>query len=185
MTTNPFVTLDLDTLSTLKPLRRVVYSLGGNVGDVPETLQQAVRHLARTPNLIVTGVSRVFSTEPWGGVAQPDFLNIVLLAESTMPSTVLLERALAVEDALGRVRGEHWGPRTIDIDLIRVGARVRNDPHLVLPHPHAHERAFVLVPWLDVEPSAELPGHGYVADLVAGLDTSGVRLVPDVRIDLP
>lgn len=185
MTVNPFVTLDLDTLSTLKPLRRVVYSLGGNVGDVLSTLQQAVNHLARTPNFLVTGVSRVYATDPWGKTDQPEFLNIVLLAESTMPSTVLLERGLAIEDALGRVREERWGPRTIDVDLIRVGARVRNDPHLVLPHPRAHERAFVLVPWLDVEPAAELPGHGYVADLVAGLDTSGVRLVPDAGIDLP
>lgn len=174
-----------DTLSTLRPLRRVVYSLGGNVGDVAETLQAAVTLLAQTGEFIVTGVSAVYRTAPWGRTDQPDFLNIALLAESTLPSAVLLQRGLAIEDALGRERTVRWGPRTIDIDLIRVGARVRNDPHLVLPHPHAHERAFVLVPWLDVEPSAELPGHGYVADLVAGLDTSGVRLVPDVRIDLP
>ena len=183
--TGPFFELDLDTLSGLKPLRPVVFSLGGNQGEVLETLQEAVAHLRRTPEVILTGISRVYATDPWGVTNQPEFLNIVLLAESTMPSTVLLERGQAIEDALGRVRGEKWGPRTIDIDLIQVGARVRNDPHLVLPHPHAHERAFVLVPWLDADQDAELLGHGRVADLVAGMDCSGVRLVPDAVVELP
>lgn len=183
--TGPFFDLDLDTLSGLTPLRPVVFSLGGNVGDVGESLRQAVLHLSLTPGVVLTGISRVYATDPWGVVDQPEFLNLVLLAESTMPSTVLLERGQTIEAALGRVRGDTWGPRTIDIDLIQVGTRVRHDARLVLPHPRAHERAFVLVPWLDADPDAELVGHGRVADLVAGLDTSGVRVAPDVEVELP
>lgn len=180
----PFIDIDIDTLSRMRPLRPVVFSLGSNLGDPLESLQEAVGHISRTPDLIVTGVSHVYETDPVGVTDQPAFLNIALLAESTMPRTVLLERALAIEDALGRVRLERWGPRTIDIDLIAVGDRRRDDAHLVLPHPRAHERAFVLVPWLDADPDAELPGHGPVAGLLAGMDTSGVRLVEQARIVL-
>ena len=181
---SPFIDIDLDTLSGMRPLRPVVFSLGANLGDPLDSLQEAVGHIARTPDLIVTGVSHVYATDPVGFTDQPDFLNIVLLAESTMPSTVLLERALAIEDSLGRERLERWGPRTIDIDLIVVGERHRNDSHLVLPHPRASERAFVLVPWLDADPDAALPGHGRVADLLVGMDTSGVRLGQHASIAL-
>ena len=89
------------------------------------------------------------------------------------------------EDLNGRVRDEQWGPRTIDIDLIRIGDRQREDEHLTLPHPRAHERAFVLVPWLEADPSAELPGHGPVAELLADLGTDGVDLVEGATIHLP
>lgn len=182
---SPFLDIDLDTLSGLKPLRRVVFSLGSNMGDSLETLQRAVDALAATPDLIVTDVSHVYATDPVGFTEQPEFLNMVVLAETTMPSMVLLERAQAIENEYARVRAERWGPRTLDIDIIQVGDRVRNDVDLVLPHPRAHERAFVLVPWLDADPQATLLGYGPVADLVAGLDTTGVRLQPDVEIILP
>ncbi|MFV0451672.1 MAG: 2-amino-4-hydroxy-6-hydroxymethyldihydropteridine diphosphokinase [Propioniciclava sp.] len=177
-----FVNLDWDTLTGLKPLRRVVYSLGSNLGDSADTLQRAVDALAATPDLIVTDVSSVYATDPVGVTDQPDFLNLVVLAESTMPSMVLLERAQAIENAYGRERIERWGPRTLDIDIIAVGDRVRNDPDLILPHPRAHERAFVLVPWLDADPAAELLGHGPVSDLVESLGTDGVRPRPDLEI---
>jgi len=108
----------------------------------------------------------------------------VVVADSTLASNVLLDRCQAIEDALGRVRTVPGGPRTIDVDLIAVGQRVTNNDRLTLPHPHAHERAFVLVPWLEADPDAELCGHGRVADLVAGVDTSGVRRRDDVAIDL-
>lgn len=181
----PAIDLDLDTLSGMKPLRRVVFSLGGNEGDVLETLQKAVDAIASTPDVVVTDVSPVYRTAPVGKTDQPDFLNIVVLAETMMSSSILLERMQAIETYLGRVREEHWGPRTIDIDLIRIGDRQREDDHLTLPHPRAHERAFVLVPWLAADPAAELPGHGSVADLVADLDTSGVELVEGATIHLP
>lgn len=100
---------DLDTLSGMKPLRRVVFSLGGNVGDVADTLQRAVDLIASTPDVVVTDVSSVYRTEPIGNTDQPTFLNIVLLAETMMSSDILLDRVQAIETFLGRVREEPWG----------------------------------------------------------------------------
>ncbi|WP_241656154.1 2-amino-4-hydroxy-6-hydroxymethyldihydropteridine diphosphokinase [Propioniciclava sinopodophylli] len=181
----PVIDLDIDTLSGMKPLRRVVFSLGGNQGEVLETLQQAVDAIASTPDVIVTDVSSVYRTAPVGKTDQPDFLNIVVLAETMMSSSILLERVQAIEYYLGRVREERWGPRTIDIDLIQLGDRRRTDEHLTLPHPRAHERAFVLVPWLEADPGAELSGVGPVADLLADVDPSGVERVEGATIHLP
>lgn len=184
MTADPFV-LDLDTLSTLRPLRHVVYSLGSNLGDSLEYLQRAVDALARTPDTIVTAVSSVYLTDPVGKTDQPPFHNIVVLAESTLPSAVLLDRAQAIENGLGRVRDERWGPRTIDVDLIAVGDREMETRDLTLPHPRAHERAFVLVPWAEVEPDAVLPGRGPVARLVERVGTAGVRRLDGAGVTLP
>src|SRR5690606_31525211 len=97
----------------------------------------------------------------------------------------LLERAQGVEAAFGRRRAERWGPRTLDVDLIVVDGVVSDDPELTLPHPRAHERAFVLVPWAQVDPDAVLPGHGPIATLLTGLDQSGVRLRPDLSLAPP
>lgn len=182
--TNPALDIDVDTLSGMAPLRMVTYSLGSNLGDRLEYLQSAVELLRMTPGLTVTGVSSVYETEPVGYLDQPDFLNIVVVAESTLASTVMLERAHAIEEGLDRVRTIRNGPRTIDIDLIAVGDRVINGDIITLPHPRAHERAFVLVPWLEVDPAAVLVGHGRVADLVEKLNTSGVRRRDDLGIDL-
>jgi len=106
----PAIDLDLDTLSGMKPLRRVVFSLGGNEGDVLETLQKAVDAIASTPDVIVTDVSSVYRTTPVGRTDQADFLNIVVLAETMMSSGILLERMQAIEDYLGREREERWAP---------------------------------------------------------------------------
>lgn len=175
--------LDVDTLSGMAPLRVAVFSLGSNLGDRFEYLQGAVGALRATPGLKITGVSSVYETTPVGLVEQPDFLNIVVVTESTLPSMVMLERALAIEDAYSRVRVVPGGPRTVDVDLIAVGDRVLNGENLTLPHPRAHERAFVLAPWLEVEPEAELVGHGRVADLLAGLDATGVRRRDELRVE--
>ncbi|MBI5027284.1 MAG: 2-amino-4-hydroxy-6-hydroxymethyldihydropteridine diphosphokinase [Actinobacteria bacterium] len=175
--------LDVDTLSGMAPLRVAVFSLGSNLGDRFEYLQGAVGALRATPGLKISGVSSVYETTPVGLVEQPDFLNIVVVTESTLPSMVMLERALAIEDAYSRVRVVPGGPRTVDVDLIAVGDRVLNGENLTLPHPRAHERAFVLAPWLEVEPDAELVGHGRVADLLAGLDATGVRRRDDLRVE--
>lgn len=176
--------IDVDTLGNLKPISKVVFSLGSNEGDSIETLQAAVNHLASTPHVIPVDVSGVYLTAPVGDVPQPDFYNLVLVCETTQEPVTLLERALAIEEALGRVRTVKDGPRTIDIDLVMVGKRERQSDQLTLPHPRAHERAFVLVPWLEVDPLGELPGHGRIDALVAGLDTSGVRRTDEV-IELP
>ncbi|MEA4944902.1 MAG: 2-amino-4-hydroxy-6-hydroxymethyldihydropteridine diphosphokinase [Propionicimonas sp.] len=182
--TNPALDFDVDTLSGMAPLRPVTYSLGSNLGDRMEYLQTAVNLLRMTPGLKITGVSSVYETDPVGLLDQPDFLNIVVLADSTLASTVMLERAHAIEDGLERVRTVVNGPRTIDIDLIAVGDRVLGNEFITLPHPRAHQRAFVLVPWLELDPAAHLVGRGRVADLVAGLDTSGVRRRDDLVIEL-
>lgn len=179
-----FIDLDVDTLSGMAPLRVVTYSLGSNLGDRLEYLQGATSLLNATPGMRVTGISSVYETDPVDMVDQPEFLNIIVQAESSLASTVMLERAHAIEDGFNRIRTVRYGPRTIDIDLIAVGDRVINNETLTLPHPRAHERAFVLVPWLEVDPEAELVGHGRVADLVAGLDTSGVRRRDDLVVEL-
>ncbi|WP_203568937.1 2-amino-4-hydroxy-6-hydroxymethyldihydropteridine diphosphokinase [Aestuariimicrobium ganziense] len=177
--------VDVDTLGNLRPISKVVFSLGSNVGDSLEILQAAVTELAQTPDLIPVDLSSVYVTEPVGPVTdQPDFYNLVMVAETTLEPMTLLDRVLALEEAFGRQREVAGGPRTLDIDLIMVGKRERADERLVLPHPHAHERAFVLVPWLEADPLGELPGVGPIADLLVELDTSGVRKIDEV-IEFP
>lgn len=180
----PAINLDLDTLSGMKPLRQAVFSLGSNLGDRVEHLQEGVELLAATPDLMLTDISSVYESDPVGNTDQPDFLNIVVLGETMLSSDVLLERVQAIEESRGRTRGEKWGPRTLDIDLIKLGERVRTDEHLTLPHRFAHERAFVLVPWLEADPAASLPGHGSVAELLEKVGTDGVRRTED-SVQLP
>jgi 2-amino-4-hydroxy-6-hydroxymethyldihydropteridine diphosphokinase len=176
--------IDADTLSGMKPLRKVVYSLGSNLGDRLGNLQGAVDALRDTPDVIVVDVSPVFETEPIGGPEDsPKFLNLVVVAESTLEPRTLLERALAIEDAFGRRRGERWAPRTLDVDLIMVGNSKSDQDDLRLPHPLAHERGFVLVPWREIDPKGELPGRGSVADLAAAAESSGVVRRDDLIIE--
>lgn len=181
---NPYA-IDADTLSGMKPLRKVVYSVGSNVGDRLSNLQGAIDALSDTPDIILVDVSSVYETEAVGGPAgNPPFLNLVVVAETTLEPRTLLERAGAIEDAYGRDRSlQRWGPRTLDVDLIVVGGSVIDTPDLKLPHPLAHERAFVMVPWYEVDPTAKLKGKGSLEDLVAGLDVSGVVLRDDLSID--
>jgi 2-amino-4-hydroxy-6-hydroxymethyldihydropteridine diphosphokinase len=177
--------IDADTLSGMRPLRKVVYSIGSNLGDRLANLQGAVDALSDTPDVIVVDVSSVYETEPIGGPADnPKFLNMVVVAESTLDPRTLLERAFAIEDAYGRQRnGERWGPRTLDVDLIMVGSTVIDQDDVRLPHPLASERGFVLVPWHEIDPGAELPGKGKIADLVKAADTSGVVRRGDLVIE--
>jgi 2-amino-4-hydroxy-6-hydroxymethyldihydropteridine diphosphokinase len=141
-------------------------------------LQRGVDALAATVEVQVMAVSPLYQTVPAGGPPQPDYLNAVLLARTTLPSAALLGLAHEVEASCGRVRSVRWGPRTLDIDIITVEGERSDDPALTLPHPRAHERAFVLRPWHDVDPGAVLPGHGSVAGLLAALppaSRSGIR----------
>ena len=176
--------IDVDTLGNLRPIAKVIFSLGSNVGDSLEILEGAVQAIADTPDLIPVDISSVYLTKPVDNEDQPDFYNLVLVAETTLEPMTLLDRVLALEEAFGRERSVDKGPRTLDIDLIMVGPRTSTDPRLDLPPPRAHERAFVLVPWLEADPLGVLEGHGRVADLVAGLDTSGVERI-DAVIELP
>jgi 2-amino-4-hydroxy-6-hydroxymethyldihydropteridine diphosphokinase len=185
-TPNPNI-IDADTLTgEMRPIRRVVLSLGSNLGDRLSNLQGAVDALADTPDVWVTGVSGIYETEP---VNSPDdaglYLNLVVLADTTLSAARLLDRALAVEDAFDRQRSEeHNSPRTLDIDLIVVGDKVSDTDELQLPHPRAAERAFVLRPWLDLEPDAEIPGTGTVAELLEKAGETGVVRRDDLAIDL-
>jgi len=166
-TPNPHI-VDADTLTgEMHPIRRCVLAIGSNLGERVSNLQGAVSALADTPELWLTAVSPVYETEPVGAPeGSGRFLNAVIVADTTLSARTVLERALAVEDAYGRERTEERNaPRTLDVDVIVLGDRRADDADLVLPHPRAHERAFVLVPWLDVEPDAELPGHGAVSEL--------------------
>ncbi|MFH8797182.1 2-amino-4-hydroxy-6-hydroxymethyldihydropteridine diphosphokinase [Streptomyces sp. NPDC017941] len=173
--------------TTLSNPRRAVISLGSNLGNRLETLQGAVDALEDTPGLRVKAVSPVYETEPWGVEpgSQPAYFNAVVVVRTTLPPASLLERAQAVEEAFHRVRDERWGPRTIDVDIVAYADVVSDDPVLTLPHPRAHERAFVLAPWHDVEPEAQLAGHGPVARLLDGITREGVAPRTDLELRLP
>ncbi len=152
---------------------QVVLALGSNIGDRLGNLQRAVDLLCGA-DVVCTAVSPVYETVPVGGVAQDDYLNAVLLATTDLTAAELLARCQAAEDELGRVREVRWGARTLDVDIIAYGAARSGDPALTLPHPRAHERAFVLAPWADTDPAAVLPGQGAVAGLLAAVGTAGV-----------
>jgi 2-amino-4-hydroxy-6-hydroxymethyldihydropteridine diphosphokinase len=148
-----------------------VLSIGSNLGDRLAHLQGAVDAVRRW----LVAVSPVYETAPWGPVPQDDYLNAVLLVEdSTATARDWLTRAQAAEQGAGRTRDVRWGPRTLDVDVVAVEGVRSDDPELTLPHPRAHERAFVLVPWLDVEPEATLDGAP-VERLVREVDRSDVR----------
>lgn len=165
--------------------RRAVLSLGSNEGDRLANLQGAVDSLADTPRIDVVAVSPVYATDPVGGPEQGEYLNAVVVLDTMLSARTLLERAHAVEAAHGRLRAERWGPRTLDIDLLALGDLQRADDTVTVPHPRAHERAFVLVPWHDVDPDAVVAGRGEVAELLAAVDCSGVRPRPDQQLVVP
>ena len=174
-TPSPHV-IDADTLSGgLKPIRQVILSLGSNLGDREANLQGAIDALRDTPDVVVVDVSPVYETQPIGGPEESGpYLNVVLLTDTTLSVDLLLDRAHAVEQAFGRERSVPGAPRTLDVDLITYGKKTIESEELTIPHPRAHERAFVLAPWLDVDPAAHLVGVGSVADLLAKADMTGV-----------
>ena len=173
--------------TTLHNPKRAVISLGSNLGNRLETLQGAIDALEDTPGVRIKAVSPVYETEPWGVEpgSQPSYFNAVVLLKTTLPPSSLLERAHAVEEAFHRVRDERWGARTLDVDIVAYADLVDDDPHLTLPHPRAHERAFVLAPWHDVDPDALLPGRGAVADLLGAVTHAGVTPREDLELHLP
>jgi 2-amino-4-hydroxy-6-hydroxymethyldihydropteridine diphosphokinase len=147
-------------------MTRAVLSLGSNLGDRLAHLQLAVDGFRD----VLEKVSPVYETAPWGVTDQPDFLNAVLIVQS--PSTNewdWLRQAQALEKAAGRVREQRWGPRTLDVDVVTVEGVTSDHPDLVLPHPGTPHRATVLIPWLAIDPAANLPGHGPIAALLAAL----------------
>jgi 2-amino-4-hydroxy-6-hydroxymethyldihydropteridine diphosphokinase len=144
--------------------------LGSNLGDREGFLRRAVEALAADPDIDVTEVSRVRETDPVGFVDQPRFLNAVVRLETDLGPRELLDRLLATELALGRVRdGPRFGPRTIDLDLLLYDDDEIDEPGLTVPHPRLAERRFVLEPLHELDPNLVVPRHGRVADLLAAL----------------
>lgn len=163
-------------------MTRAVLSLGSNLGDRLGHLQLAVDGLRDA----LIAVSPVYETEPWGVTDQPRFLNAVLIVDDeARDEWAWLRAGQALEAEAERVRDRRWGPRTLDVDVVTVDGVRSDDPELLLPHPGTPERASVLIPWLDVDPEAEVPGHGRAADVLAALpeaERAGVRLREDLQL---
>ena len=154
--------------------------LGSNLGDRRQFLVDAVRGLCSASSICVEKVSSVYETTPVGVVDQPDFLNLVVQVTTELSARDLLARCLQIETNLGRVRTEHWGPRTIDIDVLWFEGQTLNEPDLVLPHPRMHLRAFVLVPLAEIAPMLLFAGMR-IDELAAKLDQSGLRLLGSIN----
>ena len=160
-------------------MTRAVIAYGANLGDREATIASATRSVAELPGVQLVAVSPVYETAAItdDGVDHdaPGYLNGVIVIETTIEPLALLDALQAIEAEHGRVRTTHWGDRTLDLDLIDYGGQVSADARLVLPHPRAHERAFVLQPWLDVDPDAVLAGRGPVAGLRSAATDEVVR----------
>lgn len=161
------------------PATPAVLALGTNLGAREQHLSRALALLRAADGIEIEWTAPVVETDPVGGVEQDAFLNTVVGVRSERGPWRLLDLAHALEEDAQRVREVRWGPRTLDVDLIAFGDLLQDDPELTLPHPRAHERAFVLAPWHAVRPDAELPGHGPIGPLLAGAeDRDGVRPGP-------
>ncbi len=160
-------------------MTRAVIAFGANLGDREATIASAMRALAETPGVELVAVSPVYETAAItdAGVDHdaPGYLNGVFVVETRLEPLALLDVLQAIESEHGRVRAEHWGDRTLDLDLIDFGGQLSADARLELPHPRAWQRAFVLQPWLDVDPDAVVPGRGAVADLRVAAPDEVVR----------
>lgn len=160
-------------------MTRAVLSMGSNLGDRRAYLDDAVATLAK--RFAVEAVSSIYQTQPWGPVPQEDYYNLTLIASAAdMDAYGWLSVCRELEQSAGRVRDIRWGSRTLDADVVAVDEIESVDPDLTLPHPRAFERAFVLVPWVEIDPAAVLVGYGAVSQLLAGLDISGVTMVGHV-----
>ena len=151
-------------------MTRAYVGLGANLGPREVTLLRAVDMLAAADGVEVVAVSQLRETDPVGVVDQPPFLNGAVAIDTTLAPRALLDVLLETERALGRVRAERWGPRTIDLDLLVYGDQIVDEPGLRVPHPRLAERRFALEPLADLDPALEIPGLGSVAAARAALD---------------
>ena len=151
--------------------------LGGNLGEVAATLRAATEALARLPATHLLRASRLYRTPAWGLEQQPDFINGVVALETRLVPRELLDALLRIEREFGRERegGPRWGPRTLDLDLLLHGEVVVEQDGLRLPHPHLHERAFVLVPLLEIAADILIPGRGLARDALSRLDSASIE----------
>ena len=156
---------------------RAWVGLGGNVGNAVATVGAAIDRLGRIPGTRLLAGSRLYRTPAWGFEAQADFVNAVALLETSLGARELLEHMLDIERSFGRERRERWGPRILDLDLLLYGDHVIDEPGLRVPHPHLHERAFALLPLLDVTPDAEIPRRGPARKALSALACEGIQAV--------
>lgn len=147
---------------------RAVLALGSNMGDREWQLMSAAEALNEVGEVLA--FSSFLENQALGGPPQPNFLNAVLILDTQLEPEELLRVCLAIEQIFGRAREVHWGPRTLDIDIISCGNQIIESESLTVPHPRAHQRHFVLAPWLEIDPEAHLPGKGAVAELLANLE---------------
>jgi 2-amino-4-hydroxy-6-hydroxymethyldihydropteridine diphosphokinase len=143
---------------------KTVIALGSNLGDSKSILTDAITQIGKL--IEVESISKFYETIPVGGPEQPNYLNAVLIGKTEIEPLELLSHLQTIENSAGRVREERWGPRTLDLDLITYGDLTMDQRVLTLPHPRAHERRFVLEPWFEIDPQAELPGYGNIGVLL-------------------
>ena len=156
---------------------KAVVALGSNLGDRFDYLQKAVNEINSLTDIEISEISSVYETLPVGGPEQGNYLNAVISVNTKLEADELLLKLLLIESILGRQREIVWGPRTIDLDLIWFEDQTINLENLVLPHPRAHERCFVIKPWLEIEPNARI-GNTEIKEFLKDLDCSGVNFFP-------
>ena len=156
---------------------RAIVALGSNLGDRFEYLQKAVNEINSEEEIEISKISSVYETLPVGGPEQGNYLNAVISLVTELEADELLFKLLLIELNLGRQREIAWGPRTIDLDLIWFENQTINLDNLIIPHPRAHERCFVIKPWLEIEPDARI-GNTEIKEFLKDLDCSGVNLFP-------
>ena len=151
--------------------------LGGNLGDAVATLHAALQELDGLPQTRLVRASKLYRTPAWGVAEQPDFVNAAALLDTRLPPRDLLDALLGIERAFGRERRdeERWGPRVLDLDLLLYDSAVIDEPGLRVPHPHLHERAFALLPLVEITPDAFIPGIGPARDALRTLDSSAIE----------
>lgn len=159
--------------------------LGSNLGNRLSNLQGAVDALGETPGIEIVALSPVYETAPLDDMDQPDYLNAVIVVETALSPHALLERAFAIEEALGRERTQRWASRTLDVDILTYDDQTSDDPDLTLPHPGAYQRSCDLAPWNDIDPSARVPGHGAVGELLSSVGREGVTRRNDLSLYAP
>jgi 2-amino-4-hydroxy-6-hydroxymethyldihydropteridine diphosphokinase len=151
--------------------------LGANLGDPPAQLRAALERIAQSPGIALTQVSRFYRSAPLGPAGQPDYCNAVCAVDTSLAAEALLDVLQGIETDAGRVRGERWGPRVLDLDLLWMEGVASNTARLQLPHPQLQLRAFVLVPLAEIAPQLQLPGYGRIGQLAAAIDRSGLDIV--------
>jgi 2-amino-4-hydroxy-6-hydroxymethyldihydropteridine diphosphokinase len=163
-------------------VNQVVLSLGSNLGDRVANLQHALDSLIESDVLTDATFSSIYETEPVGGPEQDPYLNAVVRGVTPLEPEHLLTAVHRIENQLGRVREVHWGPRTVDIDILAYNNLALETPDLVIPHPRAHERAFVLIPWNELDAQFVIAGHGTVQECLADVSRDGVELYSGVQL---